>query len=96
MPNVAVKTEVETDRGWSFRVAVREDDAAPASEHELLLSWVDYEHWTHGLASPSRVAEVVVTTVRDAKPDLQLPPKFDASTCRRWVRDLDARVREAL
>jgi hypothetical protein len=102
--NIRVLTETEAPRGWSFRALLPADasaapaseSAAPATEIDITLSWVDYEYWSHGAKSPSYIAEVVLRAILDAQPDRALPAKFDASTARRWVKDLDERVRELL
>jgi hypothetical protein len=92
--HVSALTERESFNGWVFDVVVGEGDL---ERHvDVVLSWVDYEYWSHGTASPSVVAEQVVRSVLDADPKRELPEKFDCSTARRWVRDLDRRVRELL
>jgi len=92
---VEVLTEREAAHGWEFEVRV----ASSADRDEPLrvtLSWADYEYLSHGAASPSRVVEAVVKSLIGADPQRPLPPTFDASTARRWVRDLDSRVRAVL
>ena len=95
---VEVRTERQSAHGWVFevRVAARRGRADLGVTVEVALSWVDYEYWSHGAASPSRVAEAVVRAVLTADPERELPARFDASTARRWVAGLDRRVREAL
>lgn len=90
---VSALTEREDFRAWRFDMALPGEAARTVT---LVLSWVDYEYWSHGAASPSRVAEAVVRSLLDAEPSRELPETFDASTARRWVRDLDQRVRELL
>lgn len=102
---VNVETEVETAHGWLFMVAVA-GESGQGSRHEVRLSHVDYEFWSHGMFSPSRVTQVVVEAILDgtAQGEVRaigcvprpLPPAFDASTGRRWVRGLDEHVRETL
>ena len=93
--SVEVLTEREGPHGWVFEVRVRAGGGVER-RHEVALSWVDYEYWSHGTASPSRVTEAVVTAaLRSGRAD-GLPPKFDAATARRWSTGLDAMVREAL
>lgn len=97
--NIRVLTESEARQGWLFVMAVPADasEAAGAEQQiELSLSWQDYEYWSHGMRSPSNIAEVVVRALIQACPDRLLPSKFDASTARRWVRNLDDLVREEL
>jgi hypothetical protein len=93
-PAAEIGREFEASHGWRFEVLLARPGSADPSRHEMTLSWVDYEFWCHGQSSPSRVAQAVVDSLLGAKPELTLPPKFDASTCRRWVRDLDERVAE--
>lgn len=90
--SIRALSEAEAVRGWLFDVEIDRPGGAVCCD--VALSWVDYEHWCHGAASPSRVAEAVVRAVVEAGVDV--PARFDASTARRWVRELDARVREAL
>jgi len=108
---VNVQTEVENDRGWTFGVTIGGGGGTgntgggrgggggggnDASEMTRTLSWVDYEYWSHGSFSPSRVAEAVLVALREADPGRDLPQRLDASTARRLVRDFDQRVRDAL
>jgi hypothetical protein len=95
---VSALTEREGDHGWKFEMALPGEpgDTGTGRTLTLLLSWVDYEYWSHGAASPCRVAEAVLRSVIEAEPERELPERFDASTARRWVRDLDRRVRELL
>jgi len=93
---VDIGLEHEAANGWRFELALSRPGAAEPTRHEITLSWVDYEFWCHGQTSPSRVAQSVVEALIGAKPELTLPPRFDASTCRRWVRDLDERIAEGM
>jgi hypothetical protein len=94
---IRVVTEAESAHGWRFVIAApRRAADSSAAEHEMTLAWVDYEFWSHGMHSPSRVAEAVVGAVIAAQPERELPARFDASTARRWVSGLDALVRERL
>lgn len=104
---VSVITELESPRGWVFAVRVPGPVGAAgdvsgggsgmaAAQVDLSLSWADYEYWSHGSASPSRIAEAVVRTLREAEPERILPAKFDASTARRWVTDFDDRMQAFL
>jgi hypothetical protein len=92
--HVSALTERESPRGWTFDVVIGEGET---ERHvDVVLAWVDYEYWSHGTTSPSVIAEYVVRAVIDAEPKRELPDRFDCSTARRWVRDLDRRVREML
>lgn len=101
MSGISVLTEQEAPSSWRFEITLPDEAQANSQSSQdrrilLTLSWVDYEYWCHGTASPSRVAETVVIALLAADPKRSLPDKFDASTARRWVRDLDQRIREYL
>jgi hypothetical protein len=93
---VSALTEREGAVGWKFDLSIAGDEGEKDRAVTVALSWVDYEYWSHGTASPCRVAEAVVQGVIEGDPKRVLPDEFDASTARRWVRDLDQRVREML
>lgn len=104
-PTVCVEREEAMARGWAFDVIVRDQrpasvpaaSSAPAdSRHRVSLSWADYEHWSHGAAAPEQVARVVVEALLEAGIPDPLPDCFDAATARRWVRDIDERIRQRL
>lgn len=92
-PGVEVGREMEDARGWRFEIALVRAGGA-VSRHDFTLSWVDYEYWSHGQLSPSRVAQGVVQALLALRPGLALPARFDASTCRRWAPGLDERIAE--
>jgi len=89
---VEVGEETETDHGWSYAVRVVWMDDAE-TDHTVLLSWHDHDHWSGGTAPPERVAQRVVRAAGDALGRGTLPTKFDAATIRRAVGDLDQRMR---
>ncbi|MFN7021755.1 MAG: hypothetical protein ACK4WH_10570 [Phycisphaerales bacterium] len=92
---VVVDHEREAANGWVFGVLVRRPGSTE-SRHDVSLSWVDYEHWSHGAAAPERVARAVVECLLASAPDRTLPSAFDASTARRWDRGLDEAVRSSI
>ncbi|MFM9957276.1 MAG: hypothetical protein ACKVZJ_04310 [Phycisphaerales bacterium] len=112
--SVKVHEETQIERGWTFRVtwgggpagarastAATEGSEPPGGvEIELRLDWHDYEHWSHGAASPSDVARVVmecaVANVPAGVPVFRAGRRVDASTLRRVVPGLDEMVRERM
>jgi hypothetical protein len=97
--HITVQNETETTHGWSYRVRIERVDAQP-TEHLVTLSWADHEHWTGGAAPPSRLVEAIARILvehegQGAVPP-RLPPKFDASTARRWRLELDEEIGDAL
>lgn len=95
---ISVLTETEAVHGWKFEVELRTGDAKVEEVRRVTVSlaWVDYEYWSHGTASPSRVVETVVRALLEVKAARDLPTNFDASTARRWHRELDQSVRELI
>ncbi|MCC6322752.1 MAG: hypothetical protein IT438_15090 [Phycisphaerales bacterium] len=91
---VSVQTEREVDRGWVFEVVVHRGESQ--ARHDVSLSWVDYEHWSHGAAAPERVAKAVVECLVALDPSRTLPRAFDAATARRWAAGFDERLRDRL
>ncbi len=89
MSVIRVEQETETSRGWEFRVVVLREGEAP-SEHTVRLSWVDYDHWSHGGAPPARVVEAIFRFLddRNEKP----PAAFDAANLRRRYRNFDSEI----
>lgn len=98
---VTVETERQVEGGWVFTVVVERDSAPPnppppRTEHEVMLSWVDYEYWSHGQVAPEQVVRRVVEALLRDDPFRELPARFDASTARRWLRSLDATMETLL
>ncbi len=108
MAVVTVIREEEREGGWAFAIEVTAGPASEAGEeagtraprqavtthHSVLLSWVDYDHWSHGRLAPERVAGAVVRFLIDRDPEGTLPETFDASTVRRRFPELDDRLGE--
>lgn len=107
MAVVTVIREEEREGGWAFAIEVTTGPAAGAGDaagsasrqavtthHNVLLSWVDYDHWSHGRLAPERVAGAVVRFLIDRDPEGALPETFDASTIRRRFPELDERLGE--
>jgi hypothetical protein len=88
-PTIEVKTEQESDHGWSYEIAVDRPGGA-RTEHTVTLAWVDSEHWAGGRFPPSRVVEALVGLLVEREAQRPLPDRFDAATARRWHPDLDA------
>jgi len=88
-PRISLGAETETGRGWRYALDILWPDGT-STTHEATLSWSDHDHLCGGTQAPSRVMEAVVrlaTGVREA-----LPPRFDASTVRRWCPAMDSEL----
>jgi len=57
-----------------------------ATRHEVRLSWADYEYWSHGVASPAVVVELVLGyMLEQAEAALEMKRSLDlARVRRRW------------
>lgn len=57
-----------------------------ATRHEVRLSWADYEYWSHGVASPAAVVELVLGyMLEQAEAALEMKRSLDlARVRRRW------------
>ena len=104
LESVEVLEERETGAGWVFSVRVSGEGAGDGDgdagmalrEVEVVLSWVDYDHWGGGSVSPASVVRGVVVAAMEAGAIGELGSRFDAARVRRLVSDLDAAVRARL
>ena len=89
MPVVRIKTETEVPQGWRYVVEIQHAQGETTT-HRLRLAWVDHNFWTGERAvPPSRVAQAVVEYLLAARPDDDLPDRFDAAMARRWAPSID-------
>jgi hypothetical protein len=88
MSVIEVHSEQETGHGWSYQARIVRD-SGQESAHAVTLAWVDHEHWTGGALPPSRVVEALLRFLLEREEEHPIPPKFDASTARRWYPEVD-------
>jgi hypothetical protein len=88
-----VESESETALGWTFAITLR--DGERESSHIVTMSFRDHDYWCSGSIAPSRVVAAVVEYVAQHWQGT-LPPKFDASTARRWTPHVDRELQERL
>lgn len=102
---IRVGHEREMPRGWSYEILVRSampvagdqpSDAPCERACSVTLSWSDHDHWSGGACPPSVVIERLMTLLIELRPDMDLPPRFDAATIRRWIPDIDAHMHARL
>lgn len=93
---IRVVEENDTARGWSHRVEIQSGDGEPRT-HTVQLSFQDYEYWSGGTRPPEQITAALIECLLNPGPDTQVPSPvpeaFDASTARRWLPGLDARLR---
>lgn len=96
MPTVHVRSETDIPQGWRYLVEVEREGGA-RSTHRLRLAWVDHNFWTgERPIPPSRVAQAVVEYLLAARPDDDLPDRFDAAMARRWAPAIDRELPDLL
>lgn len=86
IPAFELAAERESSRGWEYDLKIA------GRQLKLTLSWSDHDHWSGGSRPPSAVAQALIEQILEVKAAEDLPEKFDASTCRRWVEDLDSKM----
>lgn len=93
--HIEVGTERDTPRGWSYDLRIERPDGSSHAA-TVTLGWSDHDHFSGGAWPPSVVVHRLVALLIEQRPDLDLPEHFDAATIRRWVPDIDARLRASL
>lgn len=100
MPQAArsfeVGIETATARGWLYEVVLTTPSGS--STHAVSLSWHDHDYWCGGALAPSRLLERLLGLLtghlgKGAAPE-SLPERFDCSTARRWLPEIDDLLRE--
>ena len=95
MPEINIESERDERRGWGYSVTVSRDGGV-RSEHSVTLAWVDHDYWCGGRCPPSRVVEALFQVLVAHEQDQPIPPRFDASTARRWMPLLDSEMHARL
>jgi len=87
MAEIDVKTETDSDRGWTFDVELR--DNGQTFTYEVSLSWSDYDLWSHGQFAPERVVQAAFRFLLEREPASAILSKFDCGVIRRYFPDAD-------
>ena len=96
MPQVEIISEHEQPRGWTFQVKILTRDGS-IRQHQLALSWADYNHWSsEGIDPPSAVAEAVMTFLVSRAELASQSGAIDAATIRRQYAGADEAIRAML
>lgn len=92
MAQVEILSERDAASCWMFSMQVL-DDAGALHQHELRLSWADYNLWSaDGADSPAKVAEAAMQFLLAHHAPADIPDSFDASLVRRMVADADQHI----
>jgi len=90
MAEIEIGTETEQDGRWSY--AVRVFDAGKTHDYDVTLSFQDYDLWSRGRTSPSRVVEAAFEFLLDNEPPAAIMSRFDCSVIRRYFPAVDAEL----
>lgn len=92
MAQVEIVSERDGSGGWLFTARVR-DEQGTQRDHEVYLSWADYNLWSgSGADPPAAVAAAAVRFVCDRMAPEELGGRFDAAAARRRFPDADEEI----
>jgi len=94
MADIEVAAETEASNHWSYTVSVFE--AGRKHDYTVTLSFQDYDLWSHGRVSPSRVVEAAFQFLLANEPATAVMAKFDCSVIRRFFPQVDKELPEML
>ena len=89
MANIDIETEVDTERGWEYEVAV---DDGTTYRYAVTLNWAEYDLWCHGRIAPQRVVRAAFEFLLKREPASAILRKFDCAIIRRYFPDVDAEL----
>jgi len=84
---IEIGQEREGNNQWSYDVAVH--DGSQAYEYTVTLGWSDYDLWSRGRTSPSKVVEAAFRFLLEKEPADQIKSRFDCSIIRRYFPEVD-------
>ncbi len=90
MADIELGPETESAAGWHYQATVFAD----GRRHPLAvtLSFADYDLWSRGRVSPSRVVRAALAFRLQQGPAAELGSGFDCSTLRRRYPDTDRQL----
>lgn len=94
MGDIEVGPETEADNHWAYEVSVF--DGGRKHDYAVTLSFQDYDLWSRGRVSPSRVVEAAFTFLLANEPATSIMSKFDCSVIRRYFPHVDQELPEML
>ena len=87
MADIEVGVETEHATHWSYEVRVFADGRT--HDYAVTLSFQDYDLWSRGRVSPSRVIESAFKYLLANEPATAIMDKFDCSVIRRYFPKVD-------
>lgn len=94
MAEIDVRTEQEDQQQWSYQVGVKTEDASRT--FQVTLGFSDYDLWSRGKVSPSRVVEEAFRFLLEREPLSAILPRFDCSVIRRYFPEADEELPKRL
>ena len=87
MADIEVGIETEAANHWAYDVSVF--DGGRKHDYRVTLSFQDYDLWSRGRVSPSRVVESAFEFLLANEPASAIMSKFDCSVIRRYFPKVD-------
>ncbi|MEM9110374.1 MAG: hypothetical protein AAGC72_10165 [Planctomycetota bacterium] len=87
MADIEVGEETEASNHWAYEVSVF--DGGRKHDYRVTLSFQDYDLWSRGRVSPSRVVESAFAFLLANEPAGSIMSKFDCSVIRRYFPQVD-------
>lgn len=94
MADIEVGEETEASNHWAYAVSVF--DGGRKHDYAVTLSFQDYDLWSRGRVSPSRVVETAFQFLLANEPAGSIMSKFDCSVIRRYFPQVDQELPEML
>lgn len=94
MAEIEVGEETEARHHWAYAVSVF--DAGRKHDYAVTLSFQDYDLWSRGRVSPSRVVETAFRFLLANEPAGSIMSRFDCSVIRRYFPQVDQELPEML
>jgi hypothetical protein len=94
MADIEVGQETEAANHWAYEVSVF--DGGRKHDYRVTLSFQDYDLWSRGRVSPSRVVESAFKFLLNNEPASSIMSKFDCSVIRRYFPHVDEELPEML
>lgn len=90
MATIEIDNEKEGHNNWAYQVRVKERDCS--YDHQVTLSWPDYDLWSHGRVAPEKVVKAAFEFLLQREPASSIIAKFDCSLIRRYFPEVDSEL----
>lgn len=87
MSKIEIGQETEGNNQWTYDVQVH--DGGRTHRYRVTLSFSDYDLWSKGRVSPSRVVEAAFEFLLEQESPGEILSKFDCSVIRRYFPAVD-------